>query len=363
MIIKELFTPDFAITWLPWAVQYFFLIAITYAAVWIVATEIFINKSNNPRLLTLSGILILSAAIVAPISLLADLHQPARAWHFYTQARLSSWMWFGAYLLPIFVASALLLGWLLLRNNFAEQGKGDGIWAKFCSLLTLGQWQSDKLIKPITIISFISSLSIALYTGMEIMTVKARVLWHTPLLPVVLIVSAIFAAAGTLLVLNFFINGYQKDTSNQLLKWCSWSVKLFLLTVAVWVLIGDSSVDEALRLLEFSATWQLSALWIALTVAVLIVLLAKAKNNKIILLFTGLATIHLAWGIRWIILIQSQISPKYGAGTYFYELPWGPDGVLGIVGTFALWFAIILILSEVVRGTSLTNKPTAVQGA
>lgn len=363
MAIKELFTPDFAITWLPWAVQYFFLIALTYAAVWIVCTEIFINKSKNTRLLTLGGILMLSAGIVAPISLLADLHQPARAWHFYTQLRLSSWMWFGAYLLPIFITSTLSLGWLLLREHFVKQSQGTDLWAKFCNLLRLGKWKSAKFIKPVAIISFISSLSIAFYTGMEIMVVKARVLWHTPLLPVVLVFTAIFSAAGTLLVLNYFIRGYKQNTSNQLLKWCTWSAKLFLLTAAVWVLVGDSSVEEAMRLLEFSATWQLSAIWIAFTIVVFVVLLAKAKNNKIALLLTGLTAIHLAWGIRWIILIQSQISPKYGAGTYFYELPWGPDGMLGILGTFSLWFAIILILSEVVRDTSLSNKPTMVKGS
>lgn len=79
MDIKELLTPDFAITWLPWAVQYFFLIGLAYTSVWIAAIAVLWPGQRQQRLLTLCGSLIFSAAIVAPVALLADLHQPLRA--------------------------------------------------------------------------------------------------------------------------------------------------------------------------------------------------------------------------------------------------------------------------------------------
>lgn len=349
MMIKEILTPELDISWLPWAVQYFFMIGIAYGAVWIAASSIIFKKHNN-RLLILTGLLMISAGIVAPISLLADLHQPARAWHFYMQSRTGSWMWFGAYILPIFNLLSILLGWLLLRDSLTAQSKNDDLFGKFCKLVVLGKWQSNQLIKPVAIIAFLSAISVALYTGMEVMVVEARVLWHTPWLPVNLAATSLLAAAGTLIVLNHFIKGYDKNTTKTLISWCSWSLRAFILVAAAWIFFGGKSLDEASRLLTFSPTWQVSAIWIAITVLVLIALLVrKNRVNKIPALLIGFVAIHLAWGLRWIILIQSQEVPKYGAGTYFYNIPWGPEGVLGIVGTFGLWIAIILFLSEIVR--------------
>ncbi len=126
MDIKEILTPDIAITWLPWAVQYFFMMGLAYSAVWIAALTIIRPGAKDRRLLTLCGSLILSTAIVAPVALLADLHQPARAWHFYMQLRPDSWMWYGAWLLPLFMATALAFAYLLLRPSLPTQPKMAG---------------------------------------------------------------------------------------------------------------------------------------------------------------------------------------------------------------------------------------------
>ena len=63
------------------------------------------GKPGSParRLLPSAVAVLLVSAIAAPISLLADLHQPGRFWHFYAHATPWSWMWLGALLLPCFV--------------------------------------------------------------------------------------------------------------------------------------------------------------------------------------------------------------------------------------------------------------------
>jgi tetrathionate reductase subunit C len=86
MVINELLAPAQPITWLPWAVQYFFLIGLAYGALWLGAFELW-RKAPDPRLQTLAAVLMVAASLVAPIALTADLHQPARAWHFYAQTR------------------------------------------------------------------------------------------------------------------------------------------------------------------------------------------------------------------------------------------------------------------------------------
>jgi tetrathionate reductase subunit C len=79
MTINELLAPDQPITWLPWAVQYFFLIGLAYGALWLGAADLW-RKAPDRRLQTLAAVLMMGAGLVAPIALTADLHQPARAW-------------------------------------------------------------------------------------------------------------------------------------------------------------------------------------------------------------------------------------------------------------------------------------------
>ena len=353
MVIKEIFTPDIAITWLPWAVQYFFMMGLAYASVWVATIHLFTKGKRDDRLLKLCASLMLTAGIVAPIALLADLHQPLRAWHFYAQVRPDSWMWFGAFLLPVFSGTSAVFAWLLLRQylpNRSNQPNQDWV-QRIASLLRFGDWESDKLIKIIAILTTLSACSIALYTGMETMAIKARPLWHTYWLPPLMATSALLAACGTLAVLNRLLHGYQQATQDSLLLWIRASFGLFALCLIGWALFDNGSAPEAALLLETSPSWQLAAIWVLITLALLALMLALRHLPNSVMLIVSLTSIHLAWGFRWIVLIQAQTDPKYGAGTYLYQLPWGPEGLLGIAGTFGLWLALIALVSELIRHT------------
>ena len=102
---------------------------------------------------------------------------------------------------------------------------------------------------------------------------------------------------------------------------------------------------------QTSPSWQLAAIWVLITLAVLALMLAIRHLPSVAMLVVSLTAIHLAWGFRWIVLIQAQTDPKYGAGTYLYQLPWGPEGLLGIAGTFGLWLALMALVSELIRHT------------
>src|SRR5690606_39853686 len=92
MQIVELLTPEYEAAWLPWAVQYFFFIGIA-ATTALTAAVLAFGKSGSPaaRLLPAAVVVLLVTAIAAPVSLLADLHQPGRFWHFY--AHFTPWSW------------------------------------------------------------------------------------------------------------------------------------------------------------------------------------------------------------------------------------------------------------------------------
>lgn len=352
MVINELLAPDQPITWLPWAVQYFFLIGLAYGALWLGAADLW-RKAPDSRLQTLAAVLMIGAGVVAPIALTADLHQPARAWHFYAQTRFSSIMWYGAYLLPLFSLLSMLLGWLLLRPALARRGAADDKVARLARLLCLGEWSGERWLKPLSLLAALSGLSIALYTGLETMVVAARPLWHTPWLPWLLTLSALLGAQSALLVLNRLLSGWQAQTEASLLRQSGWTLGLLALSLLGWALLGGASAAEASALYRLDPSWRLAARWLLLTLCLLgaLMLVGRVTRRAQSWRLWGLAlfSLHLVWGLRWLVLIQGQLAPKYGAGVYLYQIAWGPEGVLGVLGTFGLLLALLVVLSELVR--------------
>src|SRR3546814_15694727 len=51
------------------------------------------------------------------------------------------------------------------------------------------------------------------------------------------------------------------------------------------------------------------------------------------------------WAFRWIIFMEAQEVPKYGAGLYLYKMPMGSYGLLGMLGVLGLCIALIVIIS------------------
>jgi len=360
MTINELLAPDQPITWLPWAVQYFFLIGLAYGALWLGAADLW-RKAPDRRLQTLAAVLMMGAGVVAPIALTADLHQPARAWHFYAQTRFTSIMWYGAYLLPLFSLLSMLFGWLLIRPNLARRGEEHDRVAALARLLCLGNWSGEPWLKPLALMAILSGLSIALYTGLETMVVEARPLWHTPWLPWLLALSALLAAQSALLLLNRLLAGWQQGTEAGLLRQIRPTLALLAFSLLGWALFGGASAAEASALYRLDPSWRLAAHWLLLALALLGLLLLAGHRFSPRLQTWGLAllALHLVWGLRWLVLIQGQLVPKYGAGVYLYQIAWGPAGVLGILGTFGLLLALLVALSELVRAPALPSATTS----
>lgn len=360
MTINELLAPDQPITWLPWAVQYFFLIGLAYGALWLGAADLW-RKAPDRRLQTLAAVLMMGAGVVAPIALTADLHQPARAWHFYAQTRFGSIMWYGAYLLPLFSLLSMLFGWLLIRPNLARRGEERDRVAALARLLCLGNWSGERWRKPLALMAILSGLSIALYTGLETMVVAARPLWHTPWLPWLLALSALLAAQSALLLLNRLLAGWQQHTESGLLRQIRPTLALLAFSLLGWALFGGASAAEAAALYRLDPSWRLAAHWLLLTLALLgLLLLAGHRFSPRLQAWgLGLLALHLVWGLRWLVLIQGQLAPKYGAGVYLYQIAWGPAGVLGILGTFGLLLALLVALSELVRAPALPSVTTS----
>lgn len=329
MEIIELLTPFYEVAWLPWAVQYFFLIGMAATTAMIASGCAFApSGSQGARLLPAAVAVLAVTSVAAPVSLLADLHQPGRFWHFYAHFTPWSWMSLGAYLLPAFVMLALAycVAWWFERRG---------------------------VLRAIGVLLTVSALSLLVYTGSEVMVIRSRPLWNTPFLPVNFALTAWLASLGAMLLVARWLPGGLQALPAALIRRLAWGGFIALAVCAVsWVAVGVEGGDPAFamarHLFVTFPTWRLAFLGsVAAGVAVMALLACGNERlaGRYYSLVTAGALLAVAWVFRWIVFMAVQEVPKYGAGLYIYQMPLGSDGLLGMLGVLGLCMALTAIVT------------------
>lgn len=345
MNIIELLTPAYEAAWLPWAVQYFFLIGIATTAALLAAWLAFAPAgTDRARLLPAAVVVLLVASIAAPVSLLADLHQPARFWHFYAHFTPWSWMSVGALLLPVFVTLSVAM----------------------CAAWWLGKTGWMRLLAPLLVLS---ALTISVYTGAEMMVVRSRPLWNTLWVPVNLALTGWLATVGAAFVLERFLPATLRPGAEalQTLRGMGLALAGALLVVALaWAasgMAGDSpSFNAALRLWNDFPVWRLTMVGSAIGGAAVLGALLRGRHRlhaKGYTLVLGLGLAAAAWAFRWALFMGVQGVPKFGAGLYLYHMPLGGDGLLGMVGVAGLCVALVGLASWALELFPARSAPAA----
>lgn len=343
MNIIEILTPAYDAAWLPWAVQYFFLIAIATTTA-ITAACLAFSPSYAParQLMPAAMTVLLTTAVVAPVALLADLHQPARFWHFYAYFTPWSWMSIGSVLLPIFVVLSLaFFGFWWLRKDFLMRLTGIALIA--------------------------SAISILVYTGAEVMIIRARPLWHTYFLPINFALTGWLSALGAMLFVGRWLPGGMAAMPSMLVRRLGIAAMILIfLSGVAWVISGvmgfDASFPAAMELFATYPIWRLS-LVLSVLLAVVVFVLLRVQPERLCSpmhsLACGITMMAAAWIFRWIILMSVQGVPKYGAGLYIHAMPLGSDGLLGMIGVFGLCVTVLAVVTWFLdRFPTLPQKTT-----
>ncbi|WP_043007621.1 NrfD/PsrC family molybdoenzyme membrane anchor subunit [Comamonas testosteroni] len=329
MQIIELLTPAYEAAWLPWAVQYFFLVGMATGAALLTSACAFGPAHGlRQRLLPTAVLVLAMSAIAAPVALLADLHQPARFWHFYAHLTPWSWMSLGAVLMPSFVGLCVLM----------------------CALWWMGRPQWMRLLVPVLVLS---TLSIVVYTGAEIMVIRSRPLWNTLWVPINLALSGWLATVGMGFVLYRFLpRALQPDAAalqglRHLGLWLATGLIASALTWGIAGIGGQSpSFDMATRLFKEFPVWRISMLGSAVFGAAVVMALLRGEHHlaaKGYTLVLGIGLAASAWAFRWALFMGVQGVPKFGAGLYLYSMPLGGDGLMGMLGVAGLCVALVAI--------------------
>lgn len=350
--VIEILAPRYQLAWQPWAVQYFFLVALSYCAFWISVPGLLLRRARWVSTARFALLAAMTTAIVAPVALLADLHQPLRFWHFYAYFTPTSWMSIGSLMLPPYVFSVIALAWLVWREPMLAWHGRDDWRGSVARIATLGRWHARRgLVLAVGGIAMLLSLGITIYTGSEIAIIKARSLWYTPWLIPLFITTGMIGAAGLILVLNRIAGPRSQDTVRQMLSLILYSGLLSAVIFVLWVLEGlfysDSSVAAAIQSVRWDPEWRTAAFW-GVTVGAILTLgagLALWRTNlRGLGWIFGLVGLHLAWMTRWVILMEVQTVQKQTAGMSQYVVGWNSNGWVGVIGTFGLWLAIVMVI-------------------
>lgn len=339
MPVIELLTTHADAPWLPWAVQYFFLIGLAATSALLLPLALREGSTLAPwrwRLAFIMGI----SAITGPVALLADLHQPFRFWHFYTQLTPSSWMWIGALILPVFVTLSLLVSLSMLVSLLTPKHP----WLRWWFALPV--WPRGRGLQLLAWLCALSAVGILLYTGMELRVVRSRALWDTSWLPVNLLLTALLALFGLLLLLENLMPsaGAQR----------AWVLRHALLTtlgaltaaMVLWAVSGmilrTPSWLEAERIFSQFSFWRdLMLLSLAGGLVLWVLCLVRANQPLAIVdLCPALLALLCAWGFRWVVLMNVQTVPKYGAGLYHLSPDLLASAGIIVAGTLGLWLAL-----------------------
>lgn len=325
IMIDELVTQSQSISWLPWAVQYFFFIGIAACGALFACSLRWRGDTHSTQLEHITLIITLTCAITAPLALTADLHQPARVWHFYAYPTPWSWMPWGAVFLPLFT---LLLGlWFIAVQYNTQTGKS----------FAATRW--------LALFSALAAIGLLIYTGREASVLKARPIWFSYAFPLTMFLSAL----QTLFALLIFAMRQDDRWRRRLGRAQLLSLLILAGTVTIWA-TGDTVSGNAVRLwLTNSASARLyagawGALWLCTTLLALAVSLRARATH--ILLCGACSAMALAWLIRWTLLIEVQTVPKYNAHLTPYTLPSTTDGLQALIGTFGLWVALLIMVRE-----------------
>lgn len=344
MSVIEVVNVSREVSWLPWAVQYFFLIGLSVALFLMSLPGALKGGNAQERFARLALLGALVCGLVAPVALLADLHQPGRFWRFYTQPNLKSWMAWGAFFIPGYLGGLMVYAYAAFRPELAASRSGP--FAPLHQRLALPKLPMPWLPKVAAGVTVLFGALVLLYTGMEVMVVRARPLWNTPLLPLQFVATAFTGAAGLVLVLNALLDGRDAATHETAARWLKASLLATIVLGLIWFALGffglSSTHAQALASVSGVPYWQTTALWAgAATMAPLLLMVLRPGAFGLML---GVIALHAAWMFRWSVFIGGQSVPKTGAGLYAYSLPLGREGLLGIAGTFGLWLAVFILL-------------------
>lgn len=158
-----------------------------------------------------AGVLMaIALLVIAPLHLIGDLEQPQRFYTLFFRLNPRSAISYGTFLLTLYPLNSIIYLWFMMRRDFVNGAQTlTGFRQKLYNVLTFGQQdlseqalaRDDQWIKRLGTLGVPLALLVHGYTGFILANIQARALWHTGLMPLIFLMSAMVSGTGLLILI------------------------------------------------------------------------------------------------------------------------------------------------------------------
>ena len=353
------------VSWGLWISLYILFIGLS-AGSFLLSTLIYVfNVIKYERIGRLALYSAMICLIIALLFVSADLGHVERFWKVFTTAAVSSVLWWEIMFYVLYMAVIAVEFYFITRTDMiALRERSAGLKRRFYNLLSLGSQRLDeasrkrdmKLVKIGGLIGIPTALAVHGGTGAVFAVIKAVPHWHTPLLPIIFITSALVSGAALLLFFRAFFVRPAEDEPQFLsglgklaigLLAVDWVLVIFEFLVILYGAVPEAA--DALKEILFGSNWW--AFWIiqiGIGVIVPVYLILLVRKSRVSLGLAGLSIVFGIVAVRWNIIVPGLMIPKLeGFSDSFFSLrlttSYSPSAVewLGSIGLLALFMLLI----------------------
>ncbi len=352
----------------PWGIDVpnYFWFTGSSAAAFIISSfaHVFGWKKYKP----IAGISLLMAFVLlvaAPLNLIDDLRQPGRVLNFFMygwENFPTSPMKWGGLLLMAYPILIFFEAQALYRVYFVKKAQNSsGIAKAFNTLFTFGNMDtSEKALAKdhrkgfiLGAIGIPLALAVHGYTGYILGAVHANVMWHTPLMPIIFLASAMVSGTGLLLILIPLFQRFlserkrvDKDMVATLARLLSWFIVSDLVMRFLWLTFSLTFANgEKYGLYNYFNLHFSDTLWIDYVLCLFIPMIigfTKLRYIPSVVYFGGIVTAVGVWLFRWNTVIGGQEIPRTTPGFLHYTPPmFGQDSIVAVLSNWGIFFALV----------------------
>lgn len=314
-----------------------------------------------------SGFLLLVALaflFAAPINLIDDLKQPGRIYNFF----LYGWdnfstspMKWGVLFLMWYFTSAILQVLFFFQPYLINYAKNSqGLMRFTCNLLALNQkscnlQKNKKIVYILGIIGIPACLCVDGYTGYIIGAVSANVLWNTPIMPILFLISAMVSGIAFVIFLLPFFQRYFTDNKTfdkQIVAKLSILLSIFiifdLILRAIWLSFAITFSGEGqYMLVEYFKLHFVSTVYVEYIICLIIPMIigfSRLRFNMLVMAINGIVVTVGVWLFRFDTVIGGQGIPK-SVGGFLEYVPqvFGANSITSVLSNWLMFIGLMLL--------------------
>ncbi len=346
--------------------QYFFFTGISAAAFLISAMTYVFGDEHYRPIAKLSLIVAFTVLVAAPLNLIADLGQKGRFYSLFYHTHSTSPMSWGSFLLTTYPLLIALEGIFAFRAGFVRKSQQASGWKqKLYTWLALGKREvtsqtekrDHKWSYILGAIGIPFAIAVHGYTGYILGVVRARPLWHTPLMPITFLVSAMVSGIAFMLILTWIMMRDEEghvpwqlvDRLAVLLGWTivtDLTIRLFWYSIGFFYSYGSYRDVIQFMFRDHFVDTVIIELLVALVIPAVIMLIPALRRIRPLVILASVVTVAGVWFFRWNTVIGGQEIPKTNAGFYHYSPEfWGSQGVMQVISNWAFWLFLFIIFT------------------